>query len=136
MTVYVDDMRAPFGRLIMCHMVADTSEELLEMADKIGVARKWIQYPNTGKEHFDIALSKRKLAVEHGAVEITWKELGKAVMDRTREWLQHRKHDNVIPPLNLPKNLVSKPSGSTSVPVCRQDGPTTCSSSPVDDLFS
>jgi hypothetical protein len=35
-------MRAPFGRMIMCHMFADTTEELNDMADKIGVAGKWI----------------------------------------------------------------------------------------------
>jgi len=39
-TVYVDDMRAPFGRLVMCHMIADTDGELLEMADRIGVQRR------------------------------------------------------------------------------------------------
>ena len=76
MTVYVDDMRAPFGRMIMCHMVADTSRELHMMADYIGVARKWCQYPGTYKEHYDIALSKRKLAVECGAKEVTWREVG------------------------------------------------------------
>lgn len=77
MSVYVDDMRASFGRMIMCHMWADTREELFAMADQIGVARKWFQRPsgtglpgmNASWEHFDIALSKRALAVKLGAVE-------------------------------------------------------------------
>ena len=77
MSVYVDDMRAPFGRMIMCHMFADTTEELLAMADAIGVARKWIQHPGSpDREHFDIALSKRALAVKHGAIETTWRHWG------------------------------------------------------------
>lgn len=70
MAVYVDDMRAGFGRMVMCHMVADTTDELLAMADKIGVQRKWLQNAGTPKEHFDIALSKRALAVKAGAVEV------------------------------------------------------------------
>jgi hypothetical protein len=74
-SVYVDDMRAPFGRMVMCHMVADTHDELVAMADAIGVARKWIQHPGTRHEHFDIALSKRAEAVKRGAIEITWREL-------------------------------------------------------------
>lgn len=76
MAVYVDDMRAPLGRLILCHMVADTHHELVEMAQKIGVDQKWIQHPGTLREHFDIALSKRALAVKAGAREITWRECG------------------------------------------------------------
>ena len=78
MSVYVDDMKASFGRMIMCHMYADTHEELVAMADRIGVARKWIQYPgHPVKEHFDIALSKRALAVKFGAVETTWLDYGR-----------------------------------------------------------
>ncbi|QEZ47217.1 DUF4031 domain-containing protein [Cupriavidus oxalaticus] len=70
MPVYVDDMEASYGRMVMCHMLADTTAELLDMADKIGVARKWIQKAGTHHEHFDIAKSKRALAVQHGAIEI------------------------------------------------------------------
>lgn len=78
MTVYVDDMRAPFGRMIMCHMEADTLEELHAMADRIGVARRWFQGPHNGHSrfpHYDIALSKRALAVQYGAKEVTQREL-------------------------------------------------------------
>lgn len=72
MTVYVDDMKAAFGRMVMCHMLADTDDELHAMADLIGVARKWWQSPaKTSGSHYDIALSKRAIAVTHGAVEIT-----------------------------------------------------------------
>lgn len=82
MTVYVDNMQAQFGRMKMCHMIADSTEELLAMADRIGVARKWIQSAGTAREHFDIAMSKRALAVEAGAVEVTMKELAR--MTRAR----------------------------------------------------
>jgi hypothetical protein len=68
-----------FGRMKMSHMIADSEEELHAMADKIGVARKWYQ-----GDHYDIALSKRALAVEYGAKEITWRELGKRVVARRK----------------------------------------------------
>lgn len=75
MSVYVDDMRANFGRMVMCHMLADTDAELHAMADRIGVARRWWQSPEkTSGSHYDIALSKRALAVKAGAIEITWKQ--------------------------------------------------------------
>lgn len=73
--VYVDTMNCGYGRMIMCHMMADTTDELLAMADKIGVQRKWLQYPGTKHEHFDVCLSKKKKAIELGAKEINRTEL-------------------------------------------------------------
>lgn len=76
MAVYVDDMRAGYGRMIMCHMIADTDDELHAMADRIGVARRWHQKPGTHQSHYDICLSKRSMAVRFGAKEVTKRELG------------------------------------------------------------
>jgi len=75
MSVYVDNIKAQYGRMVMCHMIADSHQELLEIVDKIGVDRRWIQRRGTQLEHFDISLSKRKLAVANGAREITAREL-------------------------------------------------------------
>lgn len=75
MAVYVDNFRAKFGRMFMCHMVADTTAELVEMAAKIGVRAKWIQDRGENREHFDVCLSARKKAVEAGAIEINMREL-------------------------------------------------------------
>lgn len=71
MTVYVDDMQAPFRNMVMSHMIADTEAELHAMADRIGITRKWYQH-----NHYDIAQSKRRLAVIAGAVEISWRQCG------------------------------------------------------------
>lgn len=73
--VYIDNMNASYRGMIMCHMIADTTEELLDMVDKIKVNRKWIQYPGTHHEHFDICKSKKDKAIKLGAKEITMKEL-------------------------------------------------------------
>jgi hypothetical protein len=83
--VYVDNMEAKYGYMKMCHMIADTQQELLEMADKIGVQRKWIQDYGTPREHFDIALVKRRLAVHFGAKEITMRELAIITANRTHK---------------------------------------------------
>jgi len=83
MAVYVDDMHqtemGKYRRMKMCHMLADTEDELLAMADKIGVARRWHQYPGTPKSHFDVCMSKRALAVQLGAVEIEMRRTGEIV---------------------------------------------------------
>lgn len=83
--VYVDNFNAPFGRMIMCHMIADTRQELFNMVDKIGVPRKWIQDFDTKREHFDICQSKKKLAIENGAIEINMRELATMTANRDLE---------------------------------------------------
>ena len=76
MAVYIDGARNGFGRMVMCHMLADTPEELHAMADKIGMKRQWYQSPDKASfPHYDLSLSRRKLAVENGAKELTRQEL-------------------------------------------------------------
>lgn len=84
MTVYVDDMMAPFGRMLMSHLVADTRDELDAMVDAIGVQRRWIQHEGSYQEHYDISKGKRALAIQAGAVEIAYGDLGRWLLERRR----------------------------------------------------
>lgn len=84
MSVYVDDMVAGYGRMKMCHMIADSTAELNEMADSIGIARKWIQAAGTYKEHYDVCLAKKRLAIANGAIEITWREAAQKLKEMAR----------------------------------------------------
>ena len=69
MPVYVDPSVHPYRGMIMCHMWADTLEELLAMADRIGVARQWLQQPPKASwVHFDVSLGMKAKAIEAGAI--------------------------------------------------------------------
>lgn len=69
MAVYVDDVRHRYGRMVMCHLWADTLSELLAMVDVIGVHRRWLQEPPSASwRHFDICLSKKASAIAAGAI--------------------------------------------------------------------
>ena len=74
MTVYVGVPMWPFRGMVMCHMFADTEEELDYMADLIGLKREWKQgksYDRIGELiHYDIAKSKRAQAIQWGAVPL------------------------------------------------------------------
>ncbi len=83
--VYVDNALIPFGRMKMCHMVADSHEELVRMAGRIGVQIKWIQKRGTRYEHYDICKSKRLLAIRYGAKPITSRELAQIFHGRIRQ---------------------------------------------------
>lgn len=74
MSVYVDPAVWSYGRMKMCHMVADSLDELHAMADSIGIHRKHFQ-EGKGHDHYDICKSKRNLAIQNGAIEVTAKEI-------------------------------------------------------------
>lgn len=72
MTVYVDASRYPltigYRRMMMCHMVADTLEELHAMARELDIPERHFQ--NRRHPHYDICKAKRKMAVKRGAQEV------------------------------------------------------------------
>lgn len=74
MSVYVDDMQAPFRGMIMCHMFADSDAELNAFARQLGLKFAWKH-----KEHFDISQSKKAEAIKLGAIEITQHEMAKKI---------------------------------------------------------
>lgn len=78
MTVYIDDANIPYGRMIMCHMIATTDDELHKMAEHIGIKRKWFQ--DHGDHHYDICQSKKQRALNAGAIEISKRDLVRIII--------------------------------------------------------
>lgn len=73
MTVYVDAPRHRLGRMVMCHMAADTLEELHAMAERLGVRRHFQDRP--GAPHYDICKMNRERAIALGARPVTSRAL-------------------------------------------------------------
>ena len=73
MTVYVDSPRHRLGRMMMCHMVADTLEELHAMAVRLGVHKHF--QDKAGAPHYDICKANRARAIAFGAVEVSSRQL-------------------------------------------------------------
>lgn len=69
MAVYVDNARNPYRGMKMCHMLADSVEELHGMAERVGLRRAWFQNSRSAP-HYDLCLEKRALAIRLGAVLI------------------------------------------------------------------
>ncbi len=73
--VYVDKARNGFRRMVMCHMIGDTVEELHAMAARIGLKREWFQSPPLASvPHYDVALGRRREALKLGAIELDRRE--------------------------------------------------------------
>jgi len=77
--IYVDPMKNRgwgfHGRLVQsCHLFTDGGlEELHLFALEIGMKKSWFQTHNK-IFHYDLSPSRRKLAVENGAKEVTQRE--------------------------------------------------------------
>lgn len=88
MTVYVDGLKPIVQNDnwkwdSACHMVADSEEELLDFAERLGLKRSWFQrgpYP-----HFDLTRAKRLQAVRLGARSISRAELMQVLNKNKRD---------------------------------------------------
>jgi hypothetical protein len=65
-------------------MIADSSEELLKMADRLGLKHEWIQHPGTFHEHFDVGMKNRERAVKAGAIEINFRDFARMIGERRK----------------------------------------------------
>jgi len=92
MAVYVDASIWPFGRMMMCHMIADELVELHTMAGKLGMKRKWFQDKPHSAPHYDLSKSKRTQAVSLGAIEIDRYK----VVELLDYWRAKRKKEQAI----------------------------------------
>jgi hypothetical protein len=93
MAVYVDALlKWPKSRKwrwpTACHMVADTDTELHAFADRIGLKRTWHQISDGGLSHYDLNESRRKAAVNAGAIEIDRETLVFKFIRPARERMQ------------------------------------------------
>ena len=91
MPVYVDRAANRFGRMVMCHMIADTRAELFSMAERLALKPEWYQVASF--PHFDLSKTKRAKAIALGAVELNRRQFGdrmktiRAAPSWPREWL-------------------------------------------------
>jgi hypothetical protein len=101
MTVYVDDAsiqaavtNTENGRTHnsrWCHLFTDQDDqtELHAFARKIGLRRSWFQHEDKYPDkpwmwHYDLTAGKRWQALKAGAVEISWRDAGRMMLDRAR----------------------------------------------------
>ena len=74
MAVYVDNLRDYGWRHgPSCHLIADSVDELMEFAVRMGLKREWFQAKST--PHFDLTADGRELALQHGAIELGQRQL-------------------------------------------------------------
>jgi len=79
MAVYVDKQKRPYRGMLMSHMLADSLDELHQMADQIGLKREWYQPEST--PHYDVSQAKKHLALKNGAIEIGMKKTVEIIRD-------------------------------------------------------
>jgi len=84
MTIYVDDCIWPYRGTKYCHMMVGKDDDLQELHDfaaSIGLKREWFQ-DKPRHPHYDLAPSKRALAVNNGATEVNCFDLSRLCVGR------------------------------------------------------
>ncbi len=79
MAVYVDEPIWERRDRRWCHLTADTSEELHELAARLGLLRQWFQ-SKPGRpwhDHYDLPEDVRDQAIACGARPLTTLEMGR-----------------------------------------------------------
>ena len=64
--IYVDAPKYPFKRFVMCHLMADSLDELHAFAERLSLSKEWFQ-----DDHYDISKSKRTQAIKMGALTVS-----------------------------------------------------------------
>ncbi len=141
MTVYVDAVRIPAEvpngnrvvRGVWCHLVADSTAELLDLAARIGLRAEWLQHPGEWSEHFDVTEPKRRQAITAGAVELNLQQMGDLLNSKRQQlaeptvetprsttctWCGHEPHQVPCP---RQIQLQSKPAQSGPCPCARHN---------------
>ena len=86
--LYVDNVRIPFGRMKMCHLTADTQDELRVVAIELGLERH-LQYMGTYKFHLDVSLTKKQETLtkyNDKIKQVTMVEMGRLLATRRVAW--------------------------------------------------
>ena len=93
MTLYVDNVRTPYGRMLLSHMAADTPEELERARIQLGLPISAVHNAGTEREHIDLSAAKRREAIDLlGAVPVTPRDLVK-IRQKRRAITKHRQDD-------------------------------------------
>lgn len=73
MATYVDNLRDYGWRHgPSCHLIADSVEELIEFAIRIGMKKEWFQPKSS--PHFDLHADGREKAIANGAIALSQRE--------------------------------------------------------------
>lgn len=99
MAILIDTAIWPWRDWLWCHMVSDTSvTELKEFALELGIPERGFQ-----GDHFDIPEHMREIAISAGAIEVSSREILRALYEagiRQRPEVRHGRPKNV--PLHQP----------------------------------
>ncbi|MEL6341550.1 MAG: DUF4031 domain-containing protein [Myxococcota bacterium] len=78
-----------------CHLMADSTEELLQLAQALGLKASWIQHCGTPKEHFDLISSTKIAQAQRLGVQVVSR---RELVQRLRWRRKHQYTGTVIPP--------------------------------------